>query len=196
MLIWVAALSCEVKPIIDYYRLQKSTQHCRFDLYHKDNICCVVSGIGQNAVAAATAWVAALNISQPVIAWINIGIAGTAQDEVGSIFWVDKILSHNAATYCPVPLLKSNIASRSCFTLGEPSTDYKPGLLYDMEASAFFTTATQVSTTELVHCLKIISDNKNHPPQRDKAKISQLIQQNIDRIDTFANNLLQLKTKQ
>ncbi len=196
MLIWVVALHCEAKPVIDYYRLEKSTQHRKFDLYHNDSICCVVSGIGQSAAAAATAWVATLHISQPVLAWINIGIAGAAQDEVGSLFWVDQILSQHAAPCYPIALFESNIVSRGCFTLDDSSTDYKPDLLYDMEASAFFAAATQFSATELVHCLKVISDNNNHPPQRNKAKVSHLIQQNIDRIDAFANNLLQLKTRQ
>ncbi len=196
MLIWVAALRCEAKPIIDYYRLKKSNQHRRFDLYYKDNISCVVSGIGQSAVAAATAWVATLQVSQAAIAWINIGIAGAAHDEVGSIFWVDQILSENSEPCHPEPLHKNSITPRSCFTLDEPSTDYRSELLYDMEANAFFTAATQFSTTELVHCLKVVSDNKNHPPQRNKAKISLLIQQNMSMIDAFASNLLILKTRQ
>ncbi|MCP4186437.1 MAG: hypothetical protein GY763_02425 [Gammaproteobacteria bacterium] len=196
MLVWIAALRCEVKPIIDYYHLKKSNQHRAFDLYINADYCCVVSGIGQTASAAATAWVAALNKSEQAIAWINIGIAGTAQDSVGSIFWMDKIMSLNTEPCSPVPINNNSIESRSCFTLDNPSTDYKPDLLFDMEASAFFTTATQFSAIELVHCLKVISDNQNQPPQRNKAKISQLIQQNMAKIDAFANDLQHLKINQ
>ncbi|MCP3689197.1 MAG: hypothetical protein GY784_12370 [Gammaproteobacteria bacterium] len=196
MLIWVAALRCEAKPVIDYYRLEKSTHHRRFSLYHNDRFCCVVSGVGKSAVMQATAWAAALQVSQPAIAWINIGTAGAEQDEVGSVFWVEQILSPHADPCFPAPLLNHDISARSCFTLDGPSTDYKPELLYDMEASAFFMAASRFSASELIHCLKVISDNKNHPLQRDKATVSRLIQQNMARIDAFANSLMQLKTKQ
>ena len=90
MLIWVIALHCEAKPIIDFYRLKKTTAHKGFDLYQNQHMQCVISGIGKINAAAATAWVAALNQDQPSLAWINSGTAGGAEHALGSIFWVSK----------------------------------------------------------------------------------------------------------
>ena len=55
MLIWVCALHCEAKPVIDYYRLSKSHDDNAFDLYQSDRMICVISGSGKLASAAATA---------------------------------------------------------------------------------------------------------------------------------------------
>ena len=57
MLVWVVAMHCEAKPVIDYYRLKKSRIDHAFDLYRGDQMLCVISGIGKTAVAAASAWV-------------------------------------------------------------------------------------------------------------------------------------------
>jgi len=189
MLIWVSALHCEAKPVIDHYRLKKSADHHAFDLYQNNDIVCIISGIGKIAVAAATAWAAALFCSRSNIAWINLGIAGSASDSVGGLFWINKITDQSDHHYFPVPTFKSSLEPRCCLTLNEPGNDYHADYLIDMEASAFFTTATRFSSAELVHCLKVISDNQDQPPSRDKAAISLLIQNCIKPITDFAEKL-------
>ena len=91
MLIWISALHCEAKPVIDHYRLKKSPQHRAFDLFHNDEMCSVISGIGKNAVAAATAWMGGLQHASHSLCWINLGVAGTAEKELGEIFSLNKI---------------------------------------------------------------------------------------------------------
>ena len=56
--IWVSALHCEAKPVIDYYRLKKSHDDNAFDLYRGDDMLCIISGVGKIASAAACAWIA------------------------------------------------------------------------------------------------------------------------------------------
>jgi len=189
MLIWVSALHCEAKPVIDYYRLKKSADHHAFDLYQNEDIACVVSGIGKIAVAAATGWVAALFHDRSNIVWINLGSAGADKDAVGEIFWIHKISDFSDRHYFPVPTFKTGFESRSCLTLDQASTDYHQDCLLDMEASAFFSTATRFSSAELVQCLKVISDNQHQPPSRNKAVLSHLIQSQIESITAFAEKL-------
>lgn len=86
MLIWVSALHCEAKPVIDFYRLKKSHEDNAFDLYRGDGMACIISGTGKIASAAACAWIAARYQDEPSIAWINLGIAGAAQHDIGRIF--------------------------------------------------------------------------------------------------------------
>ena len=76
MLIWVCALHCEAKPVIDFYRLKKSHDDNAFDLYRGENMACIISGMGKLASAAASAWIAARYEDSASIAWINLGVAG------------------------------------------------------------------------------------------------------------------------
>ena len=196
MLVWVAALRCEAKPIIDFYRLTKSADQSPFDIYLKHNMLCIISGIGKIKAAAATAWIARLNSHNNPIAWINIGTAGSANHPIGTPVWVNKISDiESNQHYIPVPMLNSIIDSAHCQTLNQASTDYHPTRIYDMEASTFFETARQYSSIELIHCLKIISDNASQQTGRDKARISELINLNITQLTGFAQSLIELRNQ-
>ena len=190
MLIWVAAMHCEAKPVIDFYRLKKLPEHHAFDLYQNDKMICIISGIGKVAVAAACAWVAALNREQASMAWINIGIAGSAQDAIGTALWINKISdSDTGRSSYPVPMIETTLKPTQCLTLGEASNEYHSQYLFDMEASAFFDTATRFSSAELVQCIKIVSDNQEEKTGRDKVRVSQLVAQNIEPLTQFAQSL-------
>jgi len=189
MLIWVTALHCEAKPIIDHYRLTKSQSHHAFDIYRKDQIECIVSGIGRLACAAATAWIAALNHEARSITWINVGTAGSASHDIGTALLINRISDESSQHFYPAPLLNSGFETAHCLTRNEPSTDYHPEQLYDMEASAFYHTATRFSRAELVQCVKIVSDNPTHQTGRNKARISDLIHQHIDQLARLALDL-------
>ena len=193
MLVWVVALHCEAKPVIDHYGLKKSASHHAFDVYQKDNMHCIISGIGKTAVAAATAWIAGLNRHQGSIAWINLGTAGSSAHTLGTILSIIKISdSESDRNFYPVPIFDSALEPAHCLTLSQPSTDYQLDQIYDMEASAFFDAATRFSSAELVHCLKIISDTPAQKIGQDKAHISELIDQHIVELASFAQSLEEL----
>lgn len=193
MLIWIAALHCEAKPVIDFYRLKKTSAHRGFDLYESDTMCCVISGIGKTSAAAATAWVAALQSIHASIAWINLGIAGADKHEIGSAFWINKISCDSTKQhFYPVPTFNTGFNPSACTTLDQPSSAYYSGSLFDMEASGFFSTATRFSSAEFIHCLKFVSDNEYQQLGRDKAAISDLINQRIESIDNFVQKLQSL----
>lgn len=196
MLIWVAALHCEAKPVIDFFRLKKSHDHHAFDIYRSEDMCCIVSGIGKLNAAAATAWIAALHQKSRSIAWINIGTAGSQSYAIGSAWSINKITDiESGHRYYPVPVINSQLRSEHCETHNQPDDQYQLSSLSDMEASAFFGTATRFSSAELVHCIKVVSDNSETPCNRDKSKVSQLIQQNIKAITEFSQGLVQLNMK-
>ena len=193
MLVWVAALHCEAKPVIDYYRLKKSTSHHAFDVYLKGNMLCIISGIGKTAAASAIAWIAGIYHDKGSIAWINIGTAGSATHPVGTALSINKISDNELNQhFYPVPLIDSDLEAAHCLTLNQASTDYHPRQIYDMEASAFFESATRFSSAELVHCIKIISDNPSRQTAHDKARISDMINHHIARLASFAQALLEL----
>jgi hypothetical protein len=183
MLIWVAALHCEAKPVIDYYRLCKSPPGQAFDVYRGDGMACIVSGPGKLASAAACAWMAAACTDQPALAWINLGTAGAAEHEIGTAFRLLKITdSDSGKSYFPVAVANAKLEGSDCLTLARPCTDYRADCLFDMEASGFVHAALYFSSAEMVQAVKVVSDNRREACGRDRPRISGLIQDRIEDI--------------
>ena len=193
MLIWVCAMHCEAKPVIDFYRLKKSHDDNAFDLYRGDNMACIISGIGKLASAAASAWIAARHDDAASIVWINLGIAGAATDEPGEIFALNQVIDADTGQrYYPAPGADSRIPGRACLTLSQPSEDYHENYLFDMEASGFMHSTLRFSSAELTQSVKIVSDNQRYQSGKDRPRISALIHQHIEAIDQQATSLIAL----
>lgn len=196
MLIWVCALHCEAKPVIDYYRLKKSHDAYAFDVYYGDDMTCVVSGIGKVASAAASAWIAALHAGEAALGWINLGVAGAAEHDIGELLLLDKIVDGDGGQpYYPVPVAASALRGGTCLTLNRPGQDYRDGMLFDMEASGFIQSALRFSSAEMIQVLKVISDNRQQQTGRDRQRVSQLIANNIEAITRQAEVLIRLKNE-
>lgn len=193
MLIFCCALHCEAKPLIDYYRLQKHHGQTSFDVYQQQDIAVVVSGIGALNMAAATAWAAAYFDSDAKGCWINLGVAGHQSLTVGELLVASKVSAagETHAIY-PVPLPKQQLPLAPVISHPQPQTSYAADALCDMEAYAFIHTASRFTPLELCQSLKIISDNAEHKPHRNKSVISQLIHKRIDDIVGFAGQLMEL----
>lgn len=193
MLIWVCAMHCEAKPVIDFYRLKKSHENNAFDIYQGDEMTCIVSGIGKLASAAATAWVAARHDQQTSIAWINLGTAGAADEEVGAIFALNKVMDADSGQrYYPAPGAASVMAGRACLTLSTASEDYQANTLFDMEASGYLYSALRFSSAELTQGIKVVSDNRDHKTGKNRSRTSTLIHQHMALIDQQATGLMAL----
>ncbi len=183
MLIWVSALHCEAKPVIDYYRLRKSHDPAPFDLYLGDAMACVVSGTGKVASAAASAWCAARFAAAPSIAWLNLGIAGAGEHEVGSVFLLDQVIDADSdQRYYPTPPAQSSLRGSTCMTLSRPSQAYRDDCLFDMEASGFMHSTLRCSSAELIRSIKVVSDNRRQDTGRRPQAISDLIHREMPRI--------------
>jgi adenosylhomocysteine nucleosidase len=190
MLIWVCAMHCEAKPVIDFYRLKKSHDDNAFDLYRGDNMACIISGIGKLASAAASAWIAARHDHVASIAWVNLGIAGAATHEPGTIFTLNQVIDADTGQrYYPAPGAGSRLPGCACLTLSQPSEDYHENTLFDMEASGFMHAVLRFSSAELTQSIKIVSDNHRYQTGKDRPRISALIQQHIEALDQQATSL-------
>ena len=192
MLIWLCALHCEAKPVIDHYRLHKLNDPHGFDLYQGEETACIVSGIGDLNMAAACAWAAA-RFEREAGCWINLGVAGHRTLDLGTPVIANKVThpNHAHAIY-PVPLVKHGFASRSVISLPGESVDYAEDALYDMEADAFLHSCSRFTPLELCQAVKIVSDNADNPPTRDKAVISALIAASMPEIAAYAGTLQDL----
>lgn len=158
------ALPCEAKPLIDCYKLKKDTSIQTFNIFRNENIVLTITGIGKTAMSAGVAYTLALfpPVQHPVI--LNVGIAGHQDHAVGSLFLVDKITDRDTGkNFYPPLIFTPPCPSKQLITFAKAQDSYPETALCDMEASAFYETATRFSTGELIHCLKSVSDNRLSP---------------------------------
>ncbi|MBC8210610.1 MAG: hypothetical protein H8E21_06035 [Gammaproteobacteria bacterium] len=197
MLIWVCALHCEAKPLIDFYRLKKSADRGTYDTYQRDQISCIVSGMGQRNMAQAIDWAANQFSSSTVSCWINLGVAGDKSLAIGSTVLASRVsqidLSGQTDWLETSSPLAHRFIAKAVTSLQREQTDYDSDSLYDMEAFAFIHSTRQYAPAERCQSIKIISDNSDNPPHRNKARISQLIADNIPAITDYAAQLHQLR---
>ena len=156
------ALLAEARPLIEHWKLIKQTDAQPFAIYQNGCYALVITGIGKSRAAAAVAYgLCWLDVRQPVL--INLGIAGHAELPLGSLWAVDKITDADSGrSWYPQLVFNEGMPSAALLSCGRPFTDYLDCSLYDLEASGFFEVACKFTSQELVHCLKVISDNRQH----------------------------------
>jgi adenosylhomocysteine nucleosidase len=189
------ALPCEARPLIDRFRLKKNLDSHPFELYQNDRICLTVAGIGKCAMAAGVAYTQARAGGADAPILLNVGIAGHAEHEVGSVFLAGKIADADTLKnfYPPLAFLPP-CALETVRTGSRPQLDYSTPHLYDMEASAFYETAARFSTGELVQCLKVVSDNRQAPAIRMQPRqVTELIAGQLPVLDRLLVELCSLR---
>jgi len=189
-----AALPCEAKPLVEHFNLKKDTAVQPFAVYFNQELCLTVTGLGKSAMAAGVAYTQALfaTIEHPVL--VNIGIAGHKDHAVGSLFLIDKITDFDSRkSYYPPLVFTPPCPTAHIQTVSRPQLVYDREYLCDMEASAFYETAVRFSTGELIHCLKIVSDNELSPAENIQPKlVSQLLAAHVAAIETLLLELSRL----
>jgi hypothetical protein len=202
------ALSCEAKPIIDFYRLKKLDSNGFDHFYGESNpgrlhdINLVVSGIGSTNMLQASAWLAAKTELMPC-AWLNVGTAGHENLDLGVIVQVVHCveLGSQKAHYPPLVVdackatkgPKSSVEGVSLLSSNTPVSDYLANQAVDMEAYSFFLSAKRFASSELVQSLKVISDNQIDGLELlNAARISELLGSQISIIDEFSRLLIAL----
>jgi len=191
----VCALACEAKPFIDFFKLKKNTRIHAFSVYQAGSVLVLVSGLGQSHMSAAVNWLNGyLNSATPQF-WLNVGVAGHATTDIGNLFCMHKI-NHQQQSLYPTKWLKHKIALEQLTTFNDEATDYSQQGLYDMEGFAFYQAATRFNSQERVQCLKVVSDNKQHPVNKDKQVISDLIFQCMEGVVRFIELHISALSKQ
>lgn len=184
MVIIHTALLAEAQPLIDHWQLKKNHSQGKIAVYThtEQQMGLIVSGIGNTAAATAIGYIYAQQCASRHAQIINIGIAG-GEFKLGSLLKVSKIYDQ-ASNRCYYPHLgSSKLPSATCHTVIKPQHDYRPGIIYDMESSGFFTAANQFVNVEQIQLLKIISDNSTEATANvNKALVGKLITQNMETI--------------
>lgn len=196
---WVVALKAEAISIIEQYKLVSYDHKGPFPIYKSklQDIWLIVSGIGQVNSAAASIYLFEKSTKFQNSVWINIGIAGF-ESSYGSIFKVDKIISHNnKKTFYPSAVVKNKIPYATLLTVDEPDTNYSKDYMIDMEGAAFYQTVSKISSHELILILKIISDNsRNEIKKINTINIQNLFKEKLPFIKECLSGYLEISNEE
>ncbi len=196
---WVfifCALTCEAKPLVKAWNLRRlpSTEH-PFAIYCNDERAVIVSGIGKTNMAGAVGYALALfnKPKQPAI--VNIGIAGHRIAQPGSIFLGHKISdAETGRNFYPQIPFGAPCKTQAILTKSAPNTEYRGSELFEMEASGFYELAIKFSSCELVHSVKIVSDNtESSIANINEASVEALVMTQVPVIDNIIGRLNTLR---
>jgi hypothetical protein len=185
---------CEAKALIQFFNLKKDLAVHPFAIYKMDTLILTVSGVGKVAMAGAVSYTLALFKRHPTPVMLNIGIAGHKSASTGTLFQIMKILDVDSAKTFYPPMISKNILETSTLrTVSTAVNCYEVDVLYDMEAAAFYAMAVRFSSSELIQCIKIVSDNERSAIENINAQqIVQWVHNKLHVIENVINNLFTL----
>ncbi|MEE9384998.1 MAG: hypothetical protein V3V08_16460 [Nannocystaceae bacterium] len=157
----------EARPLLSDLGLRRVREDGPFARFEGEGVHLVVAGQGKANAGAGVAYLHARSGGIRHAAWLNVGIAGHARFDLGSVRLGHKIVDVAAghAIYPPLVFARP-CASTVVFTVDRVEGGYPEDGVYDMEASAFCQVATRFCTSELVQVIKIVADNRLHPALR------------------------------
>jgi len=196
----ICALKCEAKSLIAHFRLKNCSDSTSFPLYISQDkkISLTISGIGKIYAAAATAFTHAFLQTSKQDIWLNVGIAGHKDLEIGEVMIAHKIIEQSTQqSWYPQILYSPPCQSMEVLSCDHPASDYTDtvfsGAVFEMEAAGFYATACRFATSELIHVVKIISDNQQHPADKISAPfVADLLKDKLGIIDQLITSLRQL----
>lgn len=186
---FVVALHAEAKPLIEHYGLEP-TEEPGFRVFEGAGRRVVISGIGKVAAAAATAYLRDTVLD----VWVNVGIGGHRDRASGEMVLASRVSdAATAARYYPTRVGLAELDTAGVTTVDVPETAFASSDVFDMEASGFYPTALRFSTSELVHCLKIISDNLDTGTDHlTAARVTDLVEDSLAAVVALVDDLEKL----
>lgn len=183
---FVVALHAEAKPLIEHYGLEPTNRH-GFRVFEGAGRRLVVSGVGKVAAAAATAYLQ----DTPLDVWVNVGIGGHRDRAPGEMVRATRVSdASTAARYYPTSVGLTEFDTAGVTTVDVPETVFASSDVFDMEAAGFYPTALRFSTSELVHCVKIVSDNVDTgTDQLTSPRVTELIENNLGAVVALVDEL-------
>ena len=124
----------------------------------------VKTGIGALSCAAGTGFLMGFFGEEDELAFVNVGIAGSQQGEIGAAYLVHKVIDvAENKSFFPGVTRFGRAATETCRTVTEPSSTYPEQGMYDMEGSAFFRMAKLRTDIDSISLIKVVSDTATRP---------------------------------
>lgn len=160
MLHIVVAHPAEARPLVARYNLRGENGHGAFSVYRGDSLTVAVGGAGKTAAASAAAYLFAAAGGGRDDAWVNVGMAGHSELEIGRGLLAHKVVDEGSgACWYPPLMIETACPSATVLTVERLEEDYDGERLYDTEAAGFFAAASRFAVCELIHAFKIVIDN-------------------------------------
>ena len=195
-LLLVVAFMAEARGLIAHYQLKRVATPGPFPVYcNQEQVTLIISGSGSTQAAVATTYGIMHGNQAPQLFCCNVGIAG-GHDPIGSVFRINRI---DADTERHFPFLHKGVrlSSRGLHTLNQPSKDYQPDTLFDMEGAGFFHAASRFVTIEQIGLIKVVSDNPETPHDtQNKTQLTHTIESAMPTITSYCDHLLQLSAEE
>ena len=195
MIHFICALKCEARSLIAHYRLRHCSDSASFPLYSSPDkqTSLTISGVGKINAAAATAFTHAFLHTERQDIWLNLGIAGHRDLEIGEITLAHKIIDQaSQCVWYPQIIISPPCPSVEILSCDRPTIDYTD-TLFEMEAAGFYAIACRFATSELVHVIKIISDNQRQPAEKmSESFVAGLVKNKLTVVDQIAESLSSL----
>ena|SRR3989338_1766556 len=191
---FVTALPCEAQPLIEFYRLKPAGRSKSFEIYEAPGKHLVLSGVGKIRAAEAVRFLHEFAGKIRDQAWLNVGIGGHPDLKIGEGVLAHKITDQKLAkSWYPPLVFEAPSRTESVVTVERAENKYGESCVYEMEASGFYEAACRFSTAELIHCYKIISDNRESSTKKvSAALVERLVRQNLEMIDEIVKKILTL----
>lgn len=192
MICFITAFLAEARPLIQKYKFEQ-IQSSSLPIYQSEIGYLGISGMGKKSAAEAVSHLARLAPADSI--WINVGIAGHRNSAVGTPFLAHKIVDlKTGKNWYPQILFQPVCGTATVFTANRCENKYREGALYEMEASSFYEEAMRVSTVELIHSFKVVSDNAVSPAKKVSPKIAEtLIRKNLNTLDQVISELTAIR---
>lgn len=182
---FVVALHTEARPLIDHYGMQRVGQGA-FPIFQGGGHRLVVTGIGKVAAAAAAAHLHETRLD----VWLNVGVAGHRERSRGELVRASRVQDGaSGERYYPTIVDRTAVDTEGLTTVDVPETAFATSDVFDMEASGFYPTALRFSTSELVHCVKIVSDNLETGIDLSSQRMGALVEDNLDAVTALVEQL-------
>lgn len=188
---FVVAMPGEARPLQDWYRLKAVRGSHPYSIFRNEHISLIVSGMGKLNAAAATGYLQALLGTAEKGIWVNVGVAGHHSLPLGTPFLAHKVIDDaSGLTRYPPLVTEFPCTSETLYTLDKPDLEYLREAAVDMEASGFLAAAARGTTRELVHCFKVVSDNRENTAQAFNPKLaSAMLQAQLPVLDDMLHQL-------
>ncbi len=198
LLILVVALPAEAKPLIEMWNLHlvRDRHGSRIYANQDGDISLIQCGVGRTAAALGVATAFFHHQESTSFAWLNVGIAGSADHPLGTTLIAQKIVDRGTQKcwYPPqIATRPAGLAPTTLVTVDHGESNYQPGETYDMEGSAFVDAATRYASSEVVQCIKVVSDSPNsHLDSITKEDIWRLMGDAVPVFSEYKKTLMEL----
>lgn len=191
MIYIVVALSAEARPLCAHFQLDRVEALQPLSVFRRADQALIVSGVGRERAASAVESLAKAIPDEGPAVWLNIGVAGHRQYDIGTAVLADRVTDTEGDEVCSLsPPDDLHLEIAEIRTVSHVETRFETDALYEMEAAGFCQQAAQHTSDELLQVLKIVSDNRRTGTVCVSAhQVQGLVEKSLPKVDLLISNL-------